>query len=357
MGLNRKGMKPPGSHLTDKIAEVSRKVKQTELDRKLKERGFISDPIGKTQEEYEARAQALFGKENVPFLSREQQRTERIERERKRTETEDETPPPDKPPDLAKPPTSEKIEKWDSLEEMRKKIDQGNTDLARSSFQRKIGMRKDREDAKRQKERFEADLRREGPTVEEDSGAIQEEEFEDIFREQLERMEEFSEPSEPEIIPESAEEMFNEMDVEDLVMEGSQIEIDSDPENIERNDVEMTDVMITKIERENQVETLRNLNRSMKCLGNLLKNRNQKPSVQEVNDWITEVWANHRENAKTPRAVLFTDARDATANFWRMKEDSTNSQMILEREYPGMRKEIPECETFNKYGNAARKSK
>ena len=52
---------------------------------------------------------------------------------------------------------------------------------------------------------------------------------------------------------------------------------------------------------------------------------------------------------------MFTEARDATANFWRMKEDNTDSQMILEREYPGMRKEIPEGETFNKYGHAARK--
>ena len=86
----------------------------------------------------------------------------------------------------------------------------------------------------------------------------------------------------------------------------------------------------------------------------LLKNRDQKPPAQEINEWATDIWANRLELAKTPGEVLFTDARDATANFWRMKADNTDSQMTVERERPGARKEIPECEAVNKYGNAAR---
>ena len=143
-------MNPICSELTNKITEIFKKVKQTELGRKLKVRGLISDPIGKTQEEYQARAKASMGQENAPYLSREQQRTERIERERKRIGIEGEIPTPDEPPDPTKPPNADKHEKWDSLAEMRENVKKGNAELAKSNFNQRIGRKMDRADAKRQ---------------------------------------------------------------------------------------------------------------------------------------------------------------------------------------------------------------
>ena len=75
----------------------------------------------------------------------------------------------------------------------------------------------------------------------------------------------------------------------------------------------------------------------------------------EIQNWVEkslEILAKDR----SCKDVFMIDNSTGQSNYWQNREFAKyhDTAWIIENEYPGMRKEIPENETFNKYGNAAR---
>ena len=75
----------------------------------------------------------------------------------------------------------------------------------------------------------------------------------------------------------------------------------------------------------------------------------------EIEDWAKNALESHQNHTKE-FTVNWIDNSSGKSSYWQARESWTgdDTSRIIENGFPGMRKEIPEAETFNKYGDAAR---
>ena len=81
----------------------------------------------------------------------------------------------------------------------------------------------------------------------------------------------------------------------------------------------------------------------------------RKLSIKEKNELVRKAYGGSvQEHVNTTEESFFWQNRKKNAPV-NPEEKRIYTEKLLEAEYPKMRKEIPECETKNKYGDAARK--
>ena len=133
---------------------------------------------------------------------------------------------------------------------------------------------------------------------------------------------------------------------------------DDDPTNLEDPEEDMVDAVEYAKVKKNFLRKL--IVRSVKLLAKVDKQKRKWRKSKDVNvfDVEKQLLGNLRvseENKTKKMQCLLANEKSMQSYFWSArKSQNMDTKQIIEAEFPGCRKEIPECETWNVYGDSAR---